>query len=370
MRFAAQSLSMCLMLGVTIGVTHPVRAEDRNPAPPRSDASTAKDHLRRARRAQAAGQWTEAQTAYKAALEAIDATSGTEKESAEIAGELGLCELALRKYRDAAEHLAWSLERRKVLSRAQQKKFGDGLAKAESFVATLYLSVDPPDAEVLIDGTLIGRPRRTYALFFEPGKHMVRARARGREEAFQSLDARAGTETSMTIQLPRAAVSSAGEDAPAGPARKAATDAQGARTAARAPAPRASWPGTLRIGGVALTTATAGVGAVLLLRAHVVHTNLQEANIARREQGWAPDACRAASAPAACRDIQAQVKERNLFATLGKVSLATSAAFGIATAASLLTEIAVFGGAPPAEGLRVVPLTTSERAGVLLEGAW
>ncbi|WP_437720817.1 hypothetical protein [Sorangium sp. So ce861] len=370
MRFVAQSPWICLMLGVTLGMTHPVRAEERNPAAPRSDGSTAKDHLRRARRAQAAGQWTEAQAAYKASFEAIDSTSDTEKESAEIAGELGLCELALRKYRDAAEHLAWSLERRKVLSSAQQKRFGEGLAKAESFVATLYLSVDPPDAEVLVDGALIGRPRRTYTLFFEPGKHMVRARARGREEAFQTLDARAGTETTMTIQLPRAAVSSAGEDARAGPARKAATGAPAAKTAARAPAPWASWPGTLRIGGVAITTATAAAGAVFLLRAHVVHGNLQDANIVRREQGWEPDACRQASAPTACRELQAQVNERNLFATLGKVSLAASAVFGIATAASFLTEIAIFGDAPPAEGLRVVPLTTGERAGVLLEGAW
>ncbi|KYF79957.1 hypothetical protein BE11_42010 [Sorangium cellulosum] len=370
MRFVARSLWICLMLGVTTGITHPVGAEDRNPAPARSDSSIVKDHLRRARRARASGQWATAHVAYKAAFEAVDSTSGTEKESAEIAGELGLCELELRKYRDAAEHLAWSLERRKALSPAQQKKFAEGLAKAASFVATLYLSVDPPDAEVLIDGKLIGGPRRTYTLYFEPGKHMVRARARGREEAFQSLDARAETETTMTIQLPRAAVASAGDGVPAGPAKNAATDAQAARNLAPAPAPSASWPGTLRIGGVALTTATAAAGAVFLLRAHVVHSNLREANIVRREQGWASDACRDASAATACADIHGQVEQRNLFATLGKVSLATSAVFGLATAASFLTEVAVVGQAPPAERLRILPVTTSERAGVLLEGVW
>jgi hypothetical protein len=90
----------------------------------------------------------------------------------------------------------------------------------------------------------------------------------------------------------------------------------------------------LRIGGVALTTATATAGAVFLLRAHVVHSNLREANGVRRAQGCAPDACRAASAPAACAEIQGQAKERDMLATLGKVSLAASAVFGIATAAS------------------------------------
>ncbi|WP_437621648.1 hypothetical protein [Sorangium sp. So ce1151] len=179
MRFVAQSLWIGLMLGVATGTTHPVHAEDRNPAPARSDDSSVKDHLRRARRARASGKWTEAHAAYKAAFDAIDETSVAERESAEVAGELGLCELKLRKFRDAAEHLAWSLERRKALSPAQQKGFADGLANAVRFVATLYLSVDPPDAEVLIDGKPIGRPRRTYTLFFEPGKHMVRARAPG-----------------------------------------------------------------------------------------------------------------------------------------------------------------------------------------------
>ncbi|MGK3985790.1 hypothetical protein WME99_22275 [Sorangium sp. So ce136] len=372
MRFVAHSLWMCLMLGAVIGTTHPVRAEEGKPALARSDGSSVKDHLRRARRARASGKSTEAHAAYKAAFEAIDATSVTERESAEIAGELGLCELDLRKFRDAAEHLAWSLERRKALSPVQQKRFDDGLAKAVPFVATLYLSVDPPDAEVLIDGKPIGRPRRTYTLFFEPGMHMVRARAPGREEASQTLDARAATESGMTIQLPRAAVSSAGEGEgePGGPAKKAATEAQAARPSTQAPAPSATWPRTARIGGVVLTTATAAAGAVFLLRAHVVHTNLREANTVRREQGWTFDACRKASAPAACADIHAQIEERNLFATLGKVSLATSAAFGIATAASFLTEVAVFGDARPAKGLRIVPVTTSERAGVILEGAW
>ncbi|WP_437813399.1 tetratricopeptide repeat protein [Sorangium sp. So ce1078] len=126
MRFVAQSLWICLMVGVVTGTTYPVRAEDRNPSTVRSDGSSVKDHLRRARRARASGKWTEAHAAYKAAFEAIDSTSVTERESAEIAGELGLCELKLRKFRDAAEHLAWSLERRKALSPEQQKGFADG----------------------------------------------------------------------------------------------------------------------------------------------------------------------------------------------------------------------------------------------------
>lgn len=145
-----------------------------------------KDHVRRGQRARAAGDWTAAHAAYKAALEAADPASSTERERAELAGELGLCELALRKYRDAAEHLAFSLEQRAALPVTLQRRFEDGQRKAIPHVAKLSLAVDPPDAEVIIDGKAIGPVARVYTLFFEPGLHTVRARAPGREDAFQS----------------------------------------------------------------------------------------------------------------------------------------------------------------------------------------
>ncbi|WP_437769595.1 hypothetical protein ACSRUE_40990 [Sorangium sp. KYC3313] len=305
-----------------------------------------------------------------AAFEAIDATSVTERESAEIAGELGLYELELRKPRDAAEHLAWSLERRKALSPAQLRRFTDGLVTAMSFVHTLHLSVDPPDAEVLIDGTPIGAPRRTYTLYFEPGKHLVRARARGRAEGSQGLDAMAKAETTMTLNLSNVAATSAEEGAVASPPKEAAKGSAAVASAARAPGPPASWPGTVRIGGIAVATATAAAGAIFLLRAHVVHGDLREGDVRRRAQGWTSSTCRDANAPAACADIHGQIEERNLFATLGKGSLATSALFGVATAASFFTEAALFGTAPAAGGLRAAPVATAEQAGLIVSGAW
>lgn len=370
MRLVARRLWICLTLGAAMGFTQPVRAEDPYPAANQTSSATVKDHLRRARRARAAGKWAEAHAAYKAAFEATDAASGTARERAEIAGELGLCELALRKYRDAAEHLAWSLEQRKALPAAQQKRFGEGLREAMAFVATVYLSVDPPDAEVLVDGTPIGPPRRTYALFFEPGKHMVRARAHGRGEGSQTLDALAGTETTMTIELSRAAVSRAEQPAPAAPKPARAAPAAMPPARAQRPGPLSSLPGALRIGGIAIATAAAAAGGVFLLRANVIHGDLRDGDAVRRAQGWTSSTCREANAPAACAEIHAQIEERNLLATLGKVSLATSAVFGIATAASFFTEAALSGTTPAIGGLRAVPVATGGQGGLLLVGAW
>ncbi|WP_437732692.1 hypothetical protein [Sorangium sp. So ce1335] len=367
MRFVAQSLWICLMLGVAIGTTHPVRAEDRNPVPARSDGSIVKDHLRRARRARASGKWTEAHAAYKAAFEAIDSTSVTEIESAEVAGELGLCELKLRKFRDAAEHLAWSLERRKALSPEQQKRFADGLATAVQFVATLYLSVDPPDAEVLIDGKPLGRPRRTYTLFFEPGKHMVRARAPGREEGSQTLDAQAATEPTMTIQLPRTVVSSAKEGAPAVPTTASASPA----LRPQAPGQPASWPTTLRIAGIAVTTATLSAGSLLMIRATSLDGDLSERRDGLNGGAAASGSrCWQAADRPACADLLRLRDERNLSAGVGTAMLIAGGVIGAATAASFFTDFSFLGLTPAEDRIHASPVATEREIGVKVEGLW
>ncbi|WP_437277507.1 hypothetical protein WME90_40670 [Sorangium sp. So ce375] len=367
MRFAAQSLWSCLVLGVALGTAHPVRAEDRNPAPARSDDSVVKDHLRRARRARASGRWTEAHAAYKAAFDAIDATSISERESAEVAGELGLCELKLRKFRDAAEHLAWSLERRKALSPEQQKGFADGLAQAVPFLATLYLSVDPPDAEVFVEGKPIGRPRRTYTLFFEPGKHMVRARAPGRAEGTQTLDAQAGTEPIMTFQLSSAAESSAKDDAPAVPEPVSAAP----RARPQAPGQPASWPTTLRIAGIAVTTATLSAGSLLMIRAANLDGDLSERRDGLNGGATASGSrCWQAADRPGCADLLRLRDERNLSAGMGTAMLIAGGVIGAATAASFFTDFSFLAPTPAQDRIHASPVATGREIGVMIEGLW
>ncbi|WP_437592896.1 PEGA domain-containing protein [Sorangium sp. So ce1000] len=245
-----------------------------------------------------------------------------------------------------------------------------GRRRAVWNIAVLRLAVDPPDAEVLVDGKPIDRPGGTYMLFLEPGQHTVQARAPGREDGLHIIGAVASEKHEIEMHLPPTSASDANEGAPVSPNETPRAPSSPAAPRAARPSPWASWPGTARIGGIAVTTATAAAGAVFLLRAHVIHGDLREGDVARRARGWTSYTCREASAPAACAEIHDQVNERDLFATLGKVSLVTSAVFGVATAASFFTEIAVFDARPKATGLRVVPMATSERAGVLLEGAW
>ncbi|WP_438000126.1 tetratricopeptide repeat protein [Sorangium sp. So ce185] len=329
------------------------------------EASTTANPLRLARQARDAGRWVEAEAAYEAALEAAEAAWTTDAERAEIAAELGLCELALGRYRDAADHLAQSLRHRDGLRRALRERAEDGLLQAERRVATVYLGVNPPDAEVFVDGKALGRPAPTYELFLEPGHHTVRARLDGHAEAVSAFEGQAGKDISLALKLPRAPErgARAPEAAGAGAARSAAPSP--------GPAARPAVPLTeLRIGGAALATAAVAAGTVFLLRADVIDGNLAEREVALRRQGWTPTTCWWPDAPSACAEIRRDLAARDLFATLGNVALATGAVFGIATAASFLAEGWLLDETPPRGGVQVVPSATRTQSGLILQGAW
>ncbi|WP_437941586.1 PEGA domain-containing protein [Sorangium sp. So ce341] len=368
MRWAAHAFSILLALGVVASFTGSASAEEFYPKPGSSDDSTVKEHVRRARRARDAGRWTEAHVAYKAAFEATGAASGRERERAEIAGELGLCELALRQYRDAAEHLAWSLEQREGPALAQQRRFGEGLRKAAAHVATLLLAVDPPDAEVFVDGRSIGRTAPTYKLFLEPGQHLVRARAPGREEVLHSLRAEAGAEHEISMQLPRGAVDSSKQGARPTPAPSNSSSAPTARVSA--PGPWASWPGTLRIAGIGMTTATASFGALFMIHARAADGDLDEHNSRLDELGFTSWACREPSPPATCSELARLRRQRDQFAALGTGMMVASGVIGAATVASFFTDLAFTRSEPARDRVGFSPVATPQQVGLVAYGAW
>ncbi|WP_044969542.1 hypothetical protein [Sorangium cellulosum] len=370
MRCSACVLLFSALLAATGGASS-AGAEDAYPEPGPRDGATVKDHVRRGRRARNAGQWTEAYAAYKAAFEAAAPASSTERERAELAGELGLCELALRKYRDAAEHLAFSLEQRTALPLALQLRFEKGEREATPHVARLILSVDPPDAEVLLDGKQVGRVARTYLLFLEPGQHMVRARAPGREDGFHEFGAVAGAEHNIRMPLPRRAVSLAPEGAPTSPKATQETRRSSPVVRAQAPSPWASWPGTLRIAGITATTATLSTGAVLMIRASTLDGDASEQRDGlTRGRTSSSSMCWQASQRSSCGALRRLLDERNLSDGLGTALLLTGGVLGAATAASFLTDFSFLGLSPAQERIHVSPVATGRETGVRIEGRW
>ncbi|HTN90865.1 MAG TPA: hypothetical protein VL242_44635 [Sorangium sp.] len=334
-----------------------------------------KELVRRARKARDRRNWAEACDAYKAALDAANVPPAMELDRAdvdrgafdpaEIAGELGLCELELRKYRDAAEHLTWSLERDWALPSQLQERFLIGQRKAAFYVVELVLAVDPPDAEVLIDGKAIGRTARTYKLFLEPGRHMVRARAPGRGDGFHVFNGEPGDkeESSLTLSGPAAIIA---KEAPAVPESTSPPPA----ALAKDTGPWASWPGTLRIAGIGLTLATASLGGVFMVRASTADGDLDERNKKLDAAGVSRGVCREQPKPATCSELTRLRRDRDLFAGLGTAMVVTGGVVGAATVASFFTDFSFLRTAPTKAQLALTPTVAPAQVGLVAYGVW
>ncbi|XXX73174.1 hypothetical protein WMF30_36550 [Sorangium sp. So ce134] len=150
-----------------------VAAGQGPPAEPSAAAaarSEAEEAFARGERARRAGRWAEAEASYRDAWKADPRP--------EFAGELGLCELALGRFRDAAEHLRESLLDPEALAAAARRRFSDGLQRAEREVSPATIAVSRPEAEVFIDGRRIGRGQGMYFVYVEPGRHEAAAQAK------------------------------------------------------------------------------------------------------------------------------------------------------------------------------------------------
>ncbi|XXT17247.1 PEGA domain-containing protein [Sorangium sp. So ce429] len=344
------------------GVGNAASADEPYADPDVRAASMTTGLLRRARQAQAAGRQVAAAATYERALEAAQGAWTTDAERATIAGELGLVELALGRHRDAASHLAQCLEHRDVISGWLRDRVDDGLKRAAKRVATVYVTTNPPGAEVLMDGQALYPPEPVQEVFVEPGEHTARARLEGHEEAVSSFTAEAGLTHPIALKLRRLPerVARAPEAAPAAP-----------HPAAPAAPPGSTFPlAELRIGGVALTTATVAAGTVFLLRSGVLRDDLAAQDAALGRGGWDPSACGGADAPPACAERRDTAEARDLFRELGVGTLVAGGVFAAMTAAAFLTDLSYLASEPARQGVRVVPVMTAERAGVFLQGTW
>lgn len=318
--------------------------------------------LRRARQAQAAGRMVTAAATYERALEAAQTAWTTDAERATIAGELGLVELALGRHREAATHMAQCLQHRGVISGWLRNQVDDALPRAVKRVATVYVTTNPPGAEVLIDGQALFPPEPVHEVYVEPGEHTVRARLEGHEEAESSFTAEVGRTHPIVLKLQRL---------PEPVARAPEAAAAPPPAAPAAPPAGSTFPLTeLRIGGVALTTAAVTVGTVFLLRSGVLRDDVAAQEAALRRGGWEPSACGGADAPLACAELRDTAEARDLFRGLGVGTLVAGGVFAAVTVAAFLAEPSSPASEAARQGVRVVPVMTAERAGVFLQGTW
>jgi len=317
-------------------------------------------HLRRGRIARDLGRWSEAEGAFKAALGATEQARTPEALRAEILGGLGLAELGLKKYRDAAEHLAESLSSGTVLpNTALQRRLEQGQRSAEEHVARLYVGVNPPDAELLVDDKAVGKRTSAHELYLTPGSHTIRARLSGHGHFVTTFHAVAGEARDLSIHLPAEPPAPTGKlqrvsSKPAIAARSAMVDASGGAGT------------TLRTGGIVLAATTATLGGVALVWSAVLTGDMADDSSDLQREDRDLGACRQNPA-SACSDLRDARERRDLLDRVGLISLASSGAIGAITLASFAwlpdQDKAALGA------VRVVPLV-GPHAGLMLQGVW
>jgi hypothetical protein len=232
-----------LAFAVCLGWSAPARADE--PAALFEDGA---DLLAQARTLYAEGtsaanlhQWERARLFFLSAWRA--------QHQWQIAANLGHVELALGRHRDAAEHLTIFLRETADLAAVDPRDRATltrELSQALARVAVVTVSVDPPGAEVLVDGAPAGRAPLADPVFVEPGRHVIEARADGRRSVVASRDLGPGGAVQVTLRL---APSEGAASAPTAP------------RAVEAPTARGRVNKAIVIGGFAASAVALGVGA-------------------------------------------------------------------------------------------------------------
>jgi hypothetical protein len=140
----------------------------------------------------------------------------------DVAGNLGLVEYDLRKYCAAAEHLLFSWRRTPLTGQPDLQKrrelIKQSLNDARRQIASVTLQVNVHGALVLVDGKEIGRAPFEQEVFVEPGARVIEAKFVGHDKAQQRIEARKGSEQTVTLELKVSApVQAAPKPPPASP---------------------------------------------------------------------------------------------------------------------------------------------------------
>ncbi|WP_437752555.1 hypothetical protein [Sorangium sp. So ce1389] len=309
--------------------------------------SGAEEAFARGERARRARRWDEAEASYRAAWAA--------EPRPEFAGELGLCELELGRFRDAAEHLREALLYPEALAAAARRRFSAGFERAEREVSSATVAVSRPDAEVFIDGRRIGRGQATYFVYLDPGRHEARGRLDGYVEDTYPFEAQRGRASIIGLHL---------EAKPPPPAPAAAPVAPVPAVAAPA-APSGPSAGTVfRVGGIALAAVGIALGTGFSVAA-AMRGGEAEAQAARIHQRNGAAACLSKAYTEPCGVLRETNEARGTLKAAAWGSFIGAGVVGAVALSSLL-----WAPEPGKRAVRAAPLAAARGGGVIFSGSW
>lgn len=282
----------------------------------------------------------------------------------DIASTLAEVEMRLGRYREAAGHWEYYL----VHSAAEGDEARAQLAECRKHLSRVRLEVDPPEADLLIDGVANlteHAPTGEIALWLDPGEHTFAAR-KGRDSVDFKASVLAGEEKTIRLSVP---------------APQLAAVAPAAVVAAPVPKPTplqerdgASGVETrtvVVVSGAALTIVALGLGVYSELRAKAAdNRRLELIDQARADLPpsvptgtfCAPQPG-VAGVPSQCPEISSKADEAFTFHNVRNGSFIASGALGVATVATYLLWPKAQRNAEQA-GLVIAPLDVARSRGL------
>ncbi len=125
------------------------------------------------------------------------------KQTYDIAGNLAVAELVLKRYVDAAEHFALSLRIYPVnAAAAERAKTIRHLETVREHIVTVRIKA-PAGATVMLGNRNLGTAPLEHEVYCEPGAHPIKAQLDGHATTNKSINAKAGEE--ITVELPKGA---------------------------------------------------------------------------------------------------------------------------------------------------------------------
>lgn len=286
------------------------------------------------------------------------------KASFDTVGNLGAVELAQKRYRDCAEHLALSLRSYPPTgSEAAKKRTQDKLTECKKKVGVAAVTVSPEGVTIAVDGATVGRAPLADSLYLEPGSHVLTFTKEGHRSEARTLSAVAGGEETIQLSLtPTPARPSQPVVATSDKSGDAASSHAASPTAAAgdaAPVPPSSsapfWP---VIAGGATTVVMLGTGVGLWVASTSTEKEGDALKTSLREAG---KVC-----PADCGE---------LIDTYERASSQRNAATGMFVSAGVLAAgtaayYLIVHPSPGSTSTALIPIVDRDRAGLVLSGSF
>ncbi|WP_437816645.1 PEGA domain-containing protein [Sorangium sp. So ce1078] len=273
-----------------------------------------------------------------------------------ILGGIGTCELMLQRYRDAAEHLAVyvrELEKDATATPQERAAAAETYAEARAHVGAVVVRANVAGAEVVVDGSVVGKTPLLDPVFLEPGPHTVAVRHDGYAPQETAVEVAAGSEIPRAFELERPPVSAP----PPSPAPPPQDDAKRSNVGVLWAGGAVAGAGV--IAGVVFTFAANGTERAVRRQWEAVHavrgSNVDCMNLTTGDP------------VTACQKLSSLVDDRDLFSNLALWSFVGG---GVAALGTLGYWIASPSSAPEEQHVRVIPLVSPVGGGIAAGGVF